>query len=509
VTKIRSSLKKVIRILWPRNRWDWAARLLVGFVVFTFVSVEVTSRSSFCNSCHIMGSYYQSWQAGTHSQVECVKCHIPPGTVNYARAKLNGLGQVVDDVLSRTGKPSADVADASCLRGGCHNVDAIRKQARHDGKYFFDHGKHLDHNYTSVEMHCTTCHSHIQGQNHFEINTNACITCHLAYPKAPKANVVLTSSDSSIPNPVTTAATTPATATPTPTEGAHSTPLLATAAGVKTPAARCDACHSAPDHPIEYQGLKVIHAEYLAYGAACESCHRGVTATVAKIKDDQCFACHDFGMERLGSVEETHKVHSIGKKVECFSCHGVTRHGPSAQSMRLDQIDCRSCHTGQHAIQQKTYKSDGLLTAAHQPATGQQAGQQAVTPMFLAHVDCSGCHIAPRPLKIKGDSGATVAVAVAAACNACHKPGLGEQMIPLWQKNTHTLYDAVVELVPKTPPTDEKERERVRQAQHLIDLVRLDGSWGVHNPRYTQELLNQARAKLLESRVQAKKEPGS
>ena len=481
----------VKKVVWPRNKWDWAARLLVGFAVFTFVSVEVTSRSSFCNSCHIMGSYYQSWRAGTHSQVECVKCHIPPGTVSYARAKLNGLGQVVDDVLSRTGKPSADVADASCLRGGCHNVETIRKQARHEGKYFFDHGKHLDHNYTNVEIHCTTCHSHIQGNNHFEVNTNACITCHLAYPKAPKGNVVLTKADASIP--VTQAVA---------TEPAVAKAAATTAATTATPPTRCDSCHKAPDQPIQYQGLKVVHAEYLSYGAACESCHRGVTASVGKIRDEQCFACHDFGMERLGSVEETHKVHSSGKKVECFSCHGVTRHGPSAQSMRLDQIDCRSCHTGQHAIQQKTYKSDGLLTAAHQPPTT----QQAVTPMFLAHVDCNGCHIAPRPLKIKGDSGATVAVATAAACNTCHKPGLGEQMIPMWQKDTHTLYDAVVKLIPKDLPVDEERRELVQHAQRLIDLVRLDGSWGVHNPRYTQELLNDARAKLLQAKGGAKPE---
>jgi hypothetical protein len=130
--------------------------------------------------------------------------------------------------------------------------------------------------------------------------------------------------------------------------------------------------------------------------------------------------------------------------------------------------------------------------------------------MFLAHVDCSGCHIAPRPLKIKGDSGATVAVATAKACDTCHKPGLGEQMIPLWQKNTHTLYDSVVQMMPKVAPIDDRERELVQQAQRLIDLVRLDGSWGVHNPRYTQELLNQARAKLLEARPQqARKEPES
>jgi len=493
---IRAFLKKAKRVLWPRNKWDWAARLLVGFTVFTFASVEITSRSSFCNSCHIMESYYKSWQAGTHSQVECVKCHIPPGTVNYAAAKLNGLGQVVDDVLSRTGKPSADVSDASCLRSGCHSPETIRKQARREGKYFFDHGKHLDHNYTNVEMHCTTCHSHIQGNNHFEINTNACVTCHLAYPKSKPAKVtVLTSSDATVP-PATMQAK---------IEIGEKSPEhpLASAIPGKIPATKCDACHNAPDHPIEYQGIKVLHSEYLAYGAACESCHRGVTAAPTKVRDEQCFTCHDFGMERLGSVDETHKVHSRGKKVECFSCHGVTKHGPSAQSMRLDQIDCRSCHSGQHSIQQNTYKSNGLLTA-------HASTQPAVTPMFLAHVDCSGCHIAPRPLKIKGDSGATVAVATAKACDSCHKPGLGEQMIPLWQKNTHTLYDSVTQMMPKAAPIDDRERELVQQAQRLIDLVRLDGSWGVHNPRYTQELLNQARAKLLEARPQqARKEPES
>jgi hypothetical protein len=194
-------------------------------------------------------------------------------------------------------------------------------------------------------------------------------------------------------------------------------------------------------------------------------------------------------------------VHSKGKKVECFSCHGVIRHGPSAQSMRLDQIDCQSCHTGQHAIQQATYKSGRTLQAsatapAHQLATT----QPAVTPMFLAHVNCNACHIAPRPLRNKAENGATVAVATSTACDACHKPGLGAQMIPLWQRNTHALYDSVVELVPATPPADERGKQLVGDAKRLIDVVRLDGSWGVHNPRYTQELLGQARAKLLEAR---------
>ena len=41
------------------KRWlKWSAIGGVLFIIFTFVSVEVTSTSKFCNSCHIMEPYY-------------------------------------------------------------------------------------------------------------------------------------------------------------------------------------------------------------------------------------------------------------------------------------------------------------------------------------------------------------------------------------------------------------------------------------------------------------------
>jgi hypothetical protein len=119
--------------------------------------------------------------------------------------------------------------------------------------------------------------------------------------------------------------------------------------------------------------------------------------------------------------------------------------------------------------------------------------------MFMAHVSCNGCHTAPHNLKAKKDSGATVTVATAASCDNCHKPGLGEQMVPMWQKNTHTAYDAVVAMLPKTPPTTDAQKAALLETQKLLDLVRLDGSWGVHNPRYTAELLNRARQTLIDA----------
>ena len=79
---------------------------------------------------------------------------------------------------------------------------------------------------------------------------------------------------------------------------------------------------------------------------------------------------------------------------------------------------------------------------------------------------------------------------------------MGEQMVPLWQSNTRTLYDAVqaeVSAFDGATLSDE-QAAKVDEARALLDLVRIDGSWGVHNPAYTQSLLERARERLSEAR---------
>ena len=485
-------MRGILKRVWAKRKLRWAIILaLPAMMALSVVSVELTSTSAFCNSCHIMNTFHDSWAVSKHKDVECIQCHIPPGLTNLMSAKLNGLGQAVDDILERTGtQPSANVRDAACTRGGCHDLETIRALPKREKQHFFSHAKHMDLEYQGIQIHCNTCHSHIKGDKHFEINAGACVTCHLLKTAPGSAPTQLAAGAGSAP-PVRTAdlkVSTPA-------------PAGAAAGAPKTPTTQCRDCHLPPDQPIQYRGLKVVHAEYLSYGAACESCHRGVTAAPEAITDDRCLGCHDFGRERMTSVSRLHEEHSIGRhKVECFSCHGLIRHGPSAQTMRLDQIDCRACHQGQHQIQQETYKFVGQTAEAHQPADS-----QAVTPMFMAHVDCTGCHTQVRAVTDNRAAGATVAAATAKACDNCHKPGLGEQMIPLWQKNTRTLYENVERMLPDAsePLPSPHAGQLVRDARHLLTLVRLDGRWGVHNPPYTQKLIEQARDKILEATGQA------
>jgi hypothetical protein len=169
--------------------------------------------------------------------------------------------------------------------------------------------------------------------------------------------------------------------------------------------------------------------------------------------------------------------------------------------MSLEQFDCQQCHQSQHMVQRTAY----LTPDATQPHGGSgQADSPAVSPMFLVHVDCTGCHIKPSAISAKPTSGATVNKAVPEACDACHQPGLGAQMIPMWQRNTREMYDGVMTLMPGPADAwgrDNAEAARLSaEAQRLLDLVRIDGSWGVHNPRYTQKIIEQARQKALDAR---------
>ena len=510
---------------WSRRLRRWATVLGIGLVVLSVAGVEVTSQNWFCNSCHIMNPYYDSWKQSTHAQVDCTKCHIAPGVANFVSAKLNGLGQVVDDVLHRTSsKPSASVSDFSCARSGCHDVDRLRNGGVRKGeKFLFDHGKHLGKEYDGIEIHCTTCHSHVEGKSHFKVNTNACVTCHLARPDrgAPAPLLVelaqptqaTTKEAKTLPS---SRATVPAAeagvahgapASSTPSVASLTTDARIISAQAKAAPNSCKNCHEPPQKEFTYRGLKVVHSEYLAYGAACESCHNGVTAKPQPVRNDHCFNCHEFGMERFTNSADTHHVHSAGDhKVECLSCHGVTPHGPKAQAVRMERLECESCHTGQHSVQQTAYKKLELPAAlAHGAAPPSDGGPApdlpAVSPMFMAHVDCTACHVEPRPVSSKPTSGATVAKASAESCGTCHKPGLGEQLVPLWQKNTRTLYDTTVAMLPpegSAAPLNPEQAKRVAEARQLLDLVRVDGSWGVHNPRYTQKILEDAQQKLAD-----------
>jgi nitrate/TMAO reductase-like tetraheme cytochrome c subunit len=58
---------------------------------------EFGDSSAFCGlTCHtVMKPQWDTYKASSHAKVECVRCHIGPGTSWFVKSKLSGTGQVI------------------------------------------------------------------------------------------------------------------------------------------------------------------------------------------------------------------------------------------------------------------------------------------------------------------------------------------------------------------------------------------------------------------------------
>jgi hypothetical protein len=432
----------------------WPARIFLLAVfacLFGVGTVELTGQPRFCNSCHVMNPHYASWKTSGHSNVNCLECHLQPGFAGFVKGKINGLAQAVDCAVGRIGtKPSATVIDASCLRPDCHSVQEIASKEMDYNGVKFTHEHHLSKVVDGIKIACGTCHGHFEGNEHFKVSHEVCFTCHFLRETGAEGQLVKT---------------------------------------------KCQNCHRVPDAPIKRGLVTIDHAQFVAYNANCEqSCHQNEIRTTSKVGDRVCLNCHSFGKDPNADHTELHQVHTAGEKVECFACHGQVLHGQTAVASLAVMMDCRNCHSDTHEIQRTIY------TTEH-PAQ-QQAAQRVLSPMFMTHVECTGCHI-ERVQKQTGalDSFGTVARAVPRACDTCHEKGTGEKYVPFWQGSIKGKFEQVktrlenLETLAKAQTNEEagnKLREKAEQARLILESVAADGSWGVHNFKYTEAMLIRA-----------------
>jgi len=421
-------------------------------------SVAVTERPQFCNSCHIMNSYYKSWKVSSHHMENCLDCHLVPGVAGHVRGKINGLAQLVDCVMDRYGtKPNATVQDVSCLRDGCHSIAALATKPLTHGKTKFAHEKHLSKEVDGIKISCTTCHSHFEGDEHFKVNTEACFTCHFLKNNKDNKRLVNT---------------------------------------------QCKSCHEVPKEVIKRDFIEINHTDFISYGANCDdSCHVKQIQKSTEVSPSVCLSCHTYRNDNKYDGAQLHAMHSNGHKVECFDCHGEISHKAISGGMVAAMPDCSKCHSNTHQLQSSMYSA--------QNGSPHTKGDLILSPMFLTHVDCTGCHIervASKPDNI--GSKEMVTKAVPKACDKCHEAGTGQKYIPFWQDTIKKLYEQVngrlekVEKVHAQLVADGKTStdydEKVHQAKLLLESVANDGSWGVHNFKYTESVLLKANTLLTD-----------
>ncbi len=451
-------MKSLLRII---KQLNWKVKILLLAVIVLVVSsgaIVVSEQPGFCNSCHIMNNYYHNWKTSTHSEVNCLECHLQPGFMGHVKGKINGLSQAIDCMVGRVGtKPSATILDESCLRSECHSTEELLATDIDFNGVKFTHKNHIKKVVDGINITCGTCHSHFEGNEHFGVNNDACFTCHF---------------------------------------------LRDTEAGEKLVQTSCTNCHEVPNKVIQRGLVTINHFEFVSYKASCEdSCHKKEIQKTSKIDDSVCLNCHNFSKQQHDDSVELHKIHSNGHKVECFACHGKILHGQTEVESVSNMLDCQSCHSDTHQVQRTIY-------ATQHPMQDKKT-DRVLSPMFLTHVECTGCHIEKEQQKPGAlDSFGKVAKAVPRACDNCHEPGTGQQYISFWQGRIKKLYEQINNKLVKRLnsldyETDGKKiielKEKIAQAKELVDSVEADGSWGVHNFKYTEAILLKANEIIIEA----------
>ncbi|TBR21335.1 hypothetical protein EPO15_10580 [bacterium] len=476
------------------NRWDWrltprfftlTGGAFVFFIVANVGMVHYSESPSFCNSCHIMAPYYEAWRHSKHNKVACVECHYAP-VENVSEfkqllyKKYQNLSQVAKYVTrTYNSKPFAEVEDASCLRSGCHSTRLLEgKVDIKGGLARFDHRPHLSDKRRGRQLRCTSCHSQMVMGKHIEVTYDTCVLCHFKDRG----------------------------------EGRDLKPI-----------AGCVGCHDVPKKAIKIGNMTYDHREFVSKrGLSCLNCHMDVVSGKGDAPQDRCFTCHNDTkkLEKYSDIPFVHEQHVTKKGVACFHCHTEMRHGLGAQdtSNRMARLhepvpvsgvstdtapvqaaaaphgpsvkfDCALCHTGQH---------DGPLAMYSGKASHLGAGDMP-SPMFLADVDCVGCHYdgGRKGSEIKGHT----VRASAEACVKCH----GQPFAGVWQESKTELGEVVAKITSKeaaleaaVPGLDAPKAKAAKAAlasvTQRLDFVR--AGRGEHNIYLASKLLTDADSRL-------------
>ena len=207
--------------------------------------------------------------------------------------------------------------------------------------------------------------------------------------------------------------------------------------------------------------------------------------------------CHlGFGRSTTVSFEQKafpHDKHLGKKDLDCARCH---QNKPSHGVVTIKKEDCGSCHhkaddeecSGCHQLQFLVVagKGDGRILPTH---AHKESKMSEDVPCVACHAEASKNGGAPKP--------------TAEACDECHDKGIGKTSTALWQGTTRKLSRKTLarldSLRSGTPALDSRARTATEKAAALLNAIRDDGSWGVHNPRITDIMLLEANGLINEA----------
>ena len=421
---------------------------LIGLVLFSGCSwgaLEYTHQPRFCLTCHVMKPYYEAWKSSSHNKVPCVECHYPPGLKYELRGKLDALNQVVAYLTgSYDTKFYAEIDDASCMRKGCHDTRLISGPIEFKREIKFDHAEHYGQERRGIRLRCTSCHSQIVQGNHMAVTEFSCFLCHFKNNVGPDKLV---------------------------------------------PTKFCLTCHNYPQSQVDAHGVKYNHKDFVERGVICWRCHSDVVRGKGEVEDRACLQCHadPEQLKRIGEVNEVHLNHVTKHKVECFNCHANIEHSVP-QSTNPLETNCGACHQDMHLGPPELYAGKGGRGVVDMPS-----------PMFLAQVDCIGCHLSQTTYGNEHILKGTTMLPTVEACVDCH----GETERKIFQFWKTSISAALAQTEPLVSQAASRlaavaADKQPAQAKQLVDDAQFNYNFvlngkGMHNLDYSLALLDKAR----------------
>lgn len=462
----------------------------LGFCLLTVLAVGKYSTSpSFCNSCHIMEPYYTAWDNSKHNHVACVDCHYPPGTPRTILwKKFQAMSQIVRYVTrTYSSKPFAEIEDTSCLRSGCHSTRLLKGKIITAAGIKFEHSAHLMEEKKGRQLKCVTCHSQIVVGRHVEVTYDSCYLCHL--------------------------------------KG------ISDENGLQ-PLGRCLGCHEVPDKTFELDNMTYNHEDFVkTQGVSCQDCHLEVVQGDGEASQERCFACHNQPEKLLkySDIPFIHENHVTKHNVACFHCHQEIRHGfiyEKGKSNLASLVNltgrsgitetgnrkahtptitfkCIHCHKGKHAGQLGIYS--GQVSTLGLP--------DMPSPMYLAHVDCIGCHYSDTKSSAVSDLNGETLTASDKSCVKCH----GLKFKGLWNRTKKELKKTLAKLTEKieqantyiensSSPENElyKIKDKMQKAEQMYNFLLT--ARGEHNIYLASWIIREVDKLLVEIEEELKTE---
>jgi len=450
---IKQNAVSLHHFIWGKGWKRFILAVILTIVILVFilgVTLEVTSTPKFCNTCHNMKPYYQSWKKSSHNHVTCTDCHFPPGIKSKIKGKFTALSMLVNyftGVYKRS-KPWAEISDLSCMREGCHQDRTSIGKVEFKKGIMFDHAPHLSKLRRGKKLRCTSCHSQIVQGSHISVTESTCFLCHFK------------------------------------------TDDTGTAIG------QCTRCHTPPT-AADKTGDEVIpydHTMVLERNIECQKCHGDMVVGDGAVPKFRCSACHSDidKLQHYADGQWMHKNHITDHKIECEQCHTPMQHKSVSRSQWV-KPQCNSCHPDFHNAQLMLFSGKGGKGLPNHPS-----------PMFESGLNCQACHLYHQNVDDFSEKG-EVTVASAKSCEPCHGTGY-DKMIQRWKTQTGESLKKLERILSIAKTTVSKYNTHVAQEQALkkIDdayynykLVKFGDS--IHNIAFANKLLETSYHQAVQS----------